>query len=472
VAFRFRLEDIPQRWKKLAGAGSVGIYLDRAEFTLVEMQKGFAGIEIMNVDRFPLSETGWETLEPEFRRFISDRGLQDYPTGLAVNHEFGFIRNISLPVAASENLAQVLTYELDRFLPFTAENVFFDYQVTRKTEAEIHLNLMALQRQPLESMLNVLRSVGLKPISLELTPSAAVNAFARLGGKLTESWLLIHLKTKILELFTVDSGVLGQPQIIHDDGLQKVWAVLLEKINELMASDATPKTICFFGNRAPDGLIASLQRQAAISPLQFSQLAVKGMALDPDATGAVTPAVGAALRGLGKVLVRCNLLPPEDRASVKLTGLFLTRVLLVSLVLLFFLWAGSAFIHKKIALNRLEKEIAQISPEVKQINQQMAEIKQMTGHLQELWGTPGQNQKKLFILKKLTEIIPEHTWLFNLRLGSKTLEMNGVSRSAADLIPLLEKSGIFTKTEFSSPIVTDAQGNEQFTIRTDIKELD
>lgn len=468
----FKLEDITQRWKKLAGVGSLGIYLDRAELTLVEVQKGFAGLEIVAWDRFPLPETGWEAFEPEFSRFIGNRGLQDYPTAIAVNQELGFSRTISLPLAAAENLSQVLTYELDRFLPFSAENVYFDYQVTEKTESEIRLKLVALQRQPLESMLQVLRSAGLKPISLELAPTAAVNAFARLGEKLTNAWLLIHLKSKTMELFMVDKGVLGQAQVVHEDGRQKIWAVLLEKINDLLGAEAASKTVCFFGQRAPDGLTASLQRQGAIAPRQFGEIKLKGMATDLEDTGALAPAVGAALRGLGKVLIRGNLLPPEERASVKLTGLVLTRALLASLLVLFFIWAGSAFIHKKIALNRLEKEIAQISPEVKQITQQMTEIQQMTGNLKELWGSAGHNQKKLFILKKLTEIIPEHTWLFNLRLGPKTLEMNGVSRSAADLIPILEKSGIFTKTEFSSPIVTDAQGNEQFSIRTDIKELD
>jgi hypothetical protein len=59
-----------------------------------------------------------------------------------------------------------------------------------------------------------------------------------------------------------------------------------------------------------------------------------------------------------------------------------------------------------------------------------------------------------------------------MRLNPKYLEISGMSRSAADLIQLLDKSGLFSKTQFSSPIVNDASGNENFTIQAEFKELD
>jgi hypothetical protein len=52
------------------------------------------------------------------------------------------------------------------------------------------------------------------------------------------------------------------------------------------------------------------------------------------------------------------------------------------------------------------------------------------------------------------------------------LEISGVSKSAADLIHLLDKSGIFLKTQFSSSIITSDSGNEKFTIRAELKEME
>jgi general secretion pathway protein L len=84
----------------------------------------------------------------------------------------------------------------------------------------------------------------------------------------------------------------------------------------------------------------------------------------------------------------------------------------------------------------------------------------------------GQSPDKLRVLKDLTILIPENTWLFNLRLSKQTLEVSGMSRSASDLIPLLEKSGWLQKTEFASPIVTDANKLEHFKIKAEIKGLE
>ena len=82
------------------------------------------------------------------------------------------------------------------------------------------------------------------------------------------------------------------------------------------------------------------------------------------------------------------------------------------------------------------------------------------------------SSSKLQILALVTRTIPDHTWIYSLRLNAKQLEISGMSRSAADLIQLLDKSGIFSKTQFSSPIVNDASGNENFTIQAELKELD
>ena len=73
------------------------------------------------------------------------------------------------------------------------------------------------------------------------------------------------------------------------------------------------------------------------------------------------------------------------------------------------------------------------------------------------------------VLKDLTNLIPDNTWLLNLRLSKQNVDLGGMSRSASDLIPLLDKSGLLNKTEFASPIVTDANKIEHFKIKAEFK---
>jgi general secretion pathway protein L len=117
-------------------------------------------------------------------------------------------------------------------------------------------------------------------------------------------------------------------------------------------------------------------------------------------------------------------------------------------------------------------EVARLAPEALKVEKQLEESRALSKQLQTFRRRLDQSPNKLVILKDLTQLIPDHTWLFQMRLSQQNLEMGGMSKSAADLIPLLEKSGWLTKTEFASPIVTDASKLEHFKIKAEVKGLE
>jgi general secretion pathway protein L len=133
---------------------------------------------------------------------------------------------------------------------------------------------------------------------------------------------------------------------------------------------------------------------------------------------------------------------------------------------------SSIYFYERVALYRVDRKIDGLNASVEQVKQQRAEAQAISRQLQDLYGGKGPAASKLQILTLLTQSIPDHTWLYSLRLSAKQLEISGMSKSAADLIQLLDKSKLFSKTQFSSPIVNDASGNENFTIQAELKELD
>ncbi len=74
-------------------------------------------------------------------------------------------QDIFLPAATEENLAQVMTYELDRYTPFTAKEVYFSYIKLGYTEnkATLHLRLVLTKKETLENLYEQLVNLGLKP---------------------------------------------------------------------------------------------------------------------------------------------------------------------------------------------------------------------------------------------------------------------------------------------------------------------
>jgi general secretion pathway protein L len=107
-------------------------------------------------------------------------------------------------------------------------------------------------------------------------------------------------------------------------------------------------------------------------------------------------------------------------------------------------------------LGQEAKEVESLLQESRALAKQMENLRKIR-----------QSPDKLLILKNLTQLIPNNTWLLNLHLSKQFVNLSGMSSAASDLIPLLDKSGLLKKTEFASPIVTDANKLEHFKIKAE-----
>ncbi|MFZ5453093.1 MAG: PilN domain-containing protein [Thermodesulfobacteriota bacterium] len=455
----------------LTEAPSLGVYLDKSGLTLAQVHKGFSGIQVTHLERLLRGENNFVSLEPQIQEIISAWDLSNCPVNLAVSRDLCFFREVQLPLAAAENLAQVVSYEVDRFLPLPSQNLFYDYQVLKETESGIHLMLLALPREPVEQCLALLTRAGLKPYSLEPGPVAAANAFSLWGGKPPASWLLLQEEQGVLELTHIRGRTLGFSRPLRPKPRERLGEALLAEIRRLEEAGSPPLALGLYGQITAAPEITALARQENLTVINADSISIQGLPRERELEPMALMAVGAALRGLGKVPVGTNLLPPEERAAVTSSGFSLNKLLLLVFVALVFLYPLSLLAHKRVQLYQVDRELAQITPEVRQVEKQLHQVRSLAKQMKNLRRLE-KSPDKLNVLKDLTQLIPKHTWLFNLRISQQYLEMGGMSRSAADLIPLLEKSGWLTKTEFASPIVTDANKLEHFKIKAEIKGLE
>ena len=74
-------------------------------------------------------------------------------------------RSLTLPLAAEENLREVLSFEMDRQTPFTAEQVYYDFAVVARSPAErtLTVDLALATRRMLDELLARLDKRGLHP---------------------------------------------------------------------------------------------------------------------------------------------------------------------------------------------------------------------------------------------------------------------------------------------------------------------
>jgi general secretion pathway protein L len=74
-------------------------------------------------------------------------------------------RTLTLPLAAEENLREVLSFEMDRQTPFTADQVYYDFSVLARSAAEgtLTVDLVLTTRRTLDDLLVRLGNRGLFP---------------------------------------------------------------------------------------------------------------------------------------------------------------------------------------------------------------------------------------------------------------------------------------------------------------------
>lgn len=468
------IEKLSQWWETLStslltGADGLGVYLDSTVLSLAHVQKNLGGFRILHFTRLPYEQNQIKALAPDLKEVITAWGVDSYPVSLAVSPNLGFFRRAALPRAASENLAQVVSYELDRFLPLPGEKLYYDFQVLKETDEEIHLMLMALPRDRVEECLALLTEATLKPIALQPAPLAAGNAFAMLADRAATSWLLLHLEHDAFELSWIQGQRLRNFKRSRGIKARELSQEILSQIEHASEQGEVPKAVGIYGEGGPGSKLGFLQKYE-LDTMYPSHLALSG--LNPEADqGEAVPAVGAALSCLTKPRLSANLLPPAERAAVKLGKFSLTSIFFMVFLGLSLIWVGSLMIHKRVMLFQVNRQIAQLKPEAQKVERLLQESQSRAKQMESLRKI-GDSPDKLRILRDLTRLIPDNTWLFHLRLHKQELNISGMSRSASELIPLLEKSGWLKNTEFVSPIVTDDRKLEHFKIKAEIKGLE
>ncbi len=160
-----------------------------------------------------------------------------------------------------------------------------------------------------------------------------------------------------------------------------------------------------------------------------------------------------------------NLLPPEQRPHRSLWGRrWRTSIIAISLLLIMIavilpIWQQrSLVIGTMIAVSQVQKTATQTLTLRDQLDQALATSRMLA-----------QKKKttlpKVDVLRELTAILPDDTWVERLQINGDTLQIIGQSAKASALVSIVESSNLFNSTGFLSPVNTDPRtGKERFAL--------
>lgn len=147
-----------------------------------------------------------------------------------------------------------------------------------------------------------------------------------------------------------------------------------------------------------------------------------------------------------------NLLPPGARSQPRRTGLWLNRLLWVLILTLVLAVLGTPLWQKRAIaidlLQRLGEARHQADTVVKTRKQLEDGLKSASFVLERKQAAPHMTE----LLRKLTELLPDHSWISQLDYGDEEVQIRGESPQATALIGLLAKEPSFQGIGFRSPV--------------------
>ena len=479
---------------------STGLYLMSDRLVMVRLRKTFLAVSIRGQEERELREadnrqaiselTGWVT--EDVREIALKAGSDSHERDLrqaivsllphfnaardavylCLPQEHAIVQQVFLPIAAQDNLQQVLEYEIERQLPFKRDDIYYDYLPVGKKGDKFSLYVFAIPKKPLDGLLNLLDSFGIKPRGVETTVTALANYLlfseaASAGGAGVvaahgRNWEMIGVQAKAGG-WKSSSDLLFAHQFPASEWAQGSGKELLQECLGQVPNFYRCGDLGTLNGLATDKLTQAPDIAAQGNPR------LKGF--KENSQGEMLPAIGAALRGVREASLAMNFLRHEGADGEGHKTLTLVNTLLMVLLLLALIGWGASFpVKDELRLRRLQSENQKLEPSINALRREDTQLQQLRKEASFLTDLDKRRGEVLRVLDELSKVVPNNVYFSNLRFRASVLEVQGNAENASTLIPLLERSPLFENVGFNAPSNRGRDNRETFSLKANLEK--
>ena len=449
---------------------SLGIDIGNRSVAFAYLKASFKGVRLAAHAIYPLEEEiplkeKVDRIGGLVRDFIGKRGVSPATVFLGFPRHMAIVRYVQLPLAVKENLRETLAYEMEKYVPLSLDEIYFDYQIVMEDKAagRLKLLLVAVKRKTVDMHLDLALQIGVGVSGIEITSTAIANYFSsQQDANGIRPDIIVFLRNGHLELDGTRAGYLDYSRSIATGEWEKDlhgWLSReLERQKEDRAEGQESLRAIFCGfDRVPE-LLDSLRGYGDVD-IHLVDLSRRGLP-SPD----LIPAYGLALKGIRTQQTDINLAPRERRKRPSKVAYYAMVVLAGLLVALALAWGGGNIISQQLYLRRLNVEIARLAVEVQRIEETKTRCEALEKRIDTLTrlfrgGAPVMN-----IFKELSEKIPKTAWVTSVAYSDGEVKLEGRADASSELIPPLEASPLFNDVAFISSITRGHAGKEVFRI--------
>ena len=151
----------------------LGVTIDGRRLILTWVGRGVLSVQrgrLRVIDLPENSEEIEEFVKWEVRDFLSAEGVKPNRVIVSVPREVGVMRLVELPEAVLANLDEAVSYEAEKHIPLSGEEVFGTHWVGGKTEGKkVRIWLARVKKEEISAVLDGLRSAAVGTDVLEIS---------------------------------------------------------------------------------------------------------------------------------------------------------------------------------------------------------------------------------------------------------------------------------------------------------------
>ena len=404
------------------------------------------------------------------------------------------LQSFELPSAERKSVDSMIGFELERHFSSSLDNFYFYNHITTKKENQYHIVCAAINKEIAAYYLNLLKKLNLNASVLDVSTFANLNLLLSNGEHQDPLSVLVDLSSDFIDISILinrnlefsRSIPIAEPEYqetflnpenqgeSHQVIAEKVAQTLVEEIKNAMAScrnidDSKSVDTVFIsgGGHLTSHLTSRLELAAGVQVSELQSPATINPTVPRNfSTAFMATSLGLALRELKQNPIEANLLP-DNLITTKKKKINLKNTVGLALVTVLFIigfMVNQSFQNNKI-LTSLDKQLDEIKIHMGPLEKVDLEYETLQKYTNALNKIDDLNPTKLPLLVELSKVIPKDTWLKKIRFKKTNIELNGISKNASQLVPIVEKSGKFRDTHFVGTIITESIG-EKFTINT------
>ena len=445
----------------------LGVDIQNGSVSIAYLKDSLKGLRLAAHAIYPLEKEGsakekMDQISGLVRNFIVKNHVSSTGIFLGIPRDLVVLRYTELPLAVKESLMATLGYEIEKYVPFSANEVCFDYQIISedRESGKMRLLLMVVKRRDIDPYLDLGNQLGVGISGIEVRSTAMANYFSWQQGKDgRDVFALVYLADDSLEIDFFRNRILDYSRFVRlPEKREELDGFILQELRKLKGSEGQERLETLLCVLETDSERYGFLKEEGID-VRRVDLAKTGI---PSFT--MIPAYGLALKGIRTAPTDINLLPDEFRKRPSKIPHYTMFVLMGLFILSAAAWGGGNIVSQQLHLSKLDSEIDRLRAEVTNFDRIRKKHNAVENKVDYLSTLRGGSPSVLNIIRELSQRVPKSAWISKFTFSAKGVEIEGWAKSASELIPILETSPLFQDVSFRSSITRNKSGNERFRI--------